>query len=110
MMDEKERLKLYEQVWLFRGQVKQTDKLMEEMSELTKEIFKGRVYHGDLVEQTFTDKICEEFGDVENCSEQLRNRLKNLGLYEKVEAYREQKLQKLKKEFQDESGTKPGYG
>ena len=93
-MEDKERFELYDKVWRIKGQLHQLDKLMEEMDELGKELFKGRTYVGDIVQQQITDQILEEFGDVEICSEQFRNQLKKRGLYTIVEQFKEQKLQK----------------
>lgn len=49
------------------GHMSQTDKLVEEMSELTKEILKAR-RKGSML----TDELIEEFGDVSVMMEQLR--------------------------------------
>jgi NhaP-type Na+/H+ and K+/H+ antiporter len=101
-----EKQDLYEAVWEKKGAVHQVNKFMEEMSELSKELFKAQKHNGDrTVDQTINDKVLEEFADVTICMEQVRMKLMQLKTNSGESAYavmlqhKEKKLERLKRTF-----------
>lgn len=60
------RVNLYERAYAKWGRDKQTDKAIEEMSELTKALLKFRNHNGSL------EAVADEVADVEIMMEQIR--------------------------------------
>lgn len=81
------------------GEIRQVDKCVEEMSELTKALLKLRYAKPTGVEaDILRDAVSEEMADVEIMLEQLHMIYQN---DKKVAEYREKKIERLKRRLRD---------
>jgi hypothetical protein len=107
---------IYYILWKTRGAVCQLDKMMEEMTELMKELLKAREHKvldsGEFIDQKYNIKTMEEYADVLVTTGQFQQFLENTdmliefnGIMTKpldiVDHYKELKLRKLEKDILD---------
>jgi hypothetical protein len=105
---------IYHILWKTRGAVCQLDKMMEEMTELMKELLKAREHKiidgGEFISQKYNIKTMEEYADVLVTTGQFHQFLKNTDMLiefngkmmkplDIVEYYKELKLKKLEKDI-----------